>query len=79
MQRQELEAAGIDFDVELVDGTVAAEHAIDDRAVAIDQRLHHRAHSFLRQAAHFEQTRLELLELFLKMGHGGHYPNLPVT
>ena len=41
------------------------------------------AHLFLGETAHFEQPRLELFQLFLKVTsvtlHGLHYPNRPVT
>ena len=39
----------------------------DELAVALDQRLDGEAHLFLGEAAHFEQPRLELLELLLEM------------
>ena len=53
--------------------------------VALDQPLDRRADAVLGQAAHFEQPRLELLELFLESagrrvsGCAAIYPNLPVT
>ena len=40
---------------------------VDELAVAFDEALDGQAHLFLGEAAHFEQPRLELLELFLKM------------
>ena len=33
----------------------------------------------LRETAHFEQPRLQVIELLLEVGNSGHYPNLPVT
>ena len=67
VQRQQLEAAAVDLDVQLVDRRVAGEHAVDEGAVALDQPLDRRAHAVLGQAAHFEQPGLELFELFLKV------------
>ena len=84
VERQQLEAAVVDLDVQLVDGRVAAEHALDQSRVALDQPAHGQPHAVLGQAAHFEQAGLELFELFLKvrdvtlLSHGG-YPNRPVT
>ncbi len=37
------------------------------REVAIDERAHGQPHAIFGEAAHFEQTRLQLLELFLKV------------
>ena len=50
-----------------VERLVAAQHALDEVAVAIDEALDGQAHLLLGEAAHFEQPRLELLELFLEM------------
>ena len=67
VQRQQREAAAVDLDVQLVDRPVAAQHPLDQRRVAVDQPLDREAHALLRQAAHFEQPRLELFELLLEM------------
>ena len=50
-----------------VDRLVAGERLIDQRDVAFDQPLDRDAHFFLGEPAHFEEARLELLELLLEM------------
>ena len=67
VQRQELEAAAVDLDVQLVDRRVAGQHAVDDGRVALDESADGRADAVLGEAAHFEQPCLELFELFLKV------------
>ena len=67
IERQQREAAAVDLDVQRVERLVAGEHAVDQIAVALDQPLDRQAHLFFGQAAHLEQPRLELFELFLKM------------
>ena len=57
---------------------VADEHPRDQIAIAVDQAFDRHADLLLGQATHFEQTRLELFELLLKMTHNafdwlGHY------
>ena len=83
VERQQLEAAVVDLDVQLVDGRVAAEHALDRRHVAVDQAAHGQPQAVLGQSAHFEQAGLELLELLLKVRDVAFvscaYPNRPVT
>jgi hypothetical protein len=62
---------------------IAEQHALDTRAIAGDEPLDGETDLFLGEAAHFEQPRLELFQLLLKMPsvtlHGLHYPNRPVT
>ena len=48
-------------------GSSPAQHALDERVVALDQALDGEAHLLLGEAAHLEQPRLELFELFLEM------------
>ena len=48
-------------------GSSPIEHPLDQIAVAIDEPLDRQAHLLLGEAAHFEQPRLELFELFLKV------------
>ena len=67
VQRQQLEAAVVDLDVQLVDRRVADQHLFDERVVAIDQGAHGRPRPVLGEAAHLEQPCLELFELVLKM------------
>ena len=68
VQRQQLEAAAVDLDVQLVDRTVAGEHAVDDSGASRSTRpLDRRADAVLGQPAHLEQARLELFQLFLKV------------
>ena len=55
MQRQQLQAAVVDLDVQLVDRLVAVEHALDELVVALGQSLDGAADALLRQAAHLEQ------------------------
>ena len=79
VQRQQLHAAAVDLDVELVDRRVAAEDLLDERQVAVDQRLDGGSHAVLRQAAHLEQPGLELIQLLLEVRNVGRHPNRPVT
>ena len=44
VQREQLEAAVVDLDVQLVERLVAVQHALDELAVAVDQRLDRQAH-----------------------------------
>ena len=67
VEREQREAAVVDLDVQPVHRLVAAQHAVDQFAIAIDERLHGEAHLFLGQAAHLEQPGLELLQLLLKV------------
>ena len=67
VERQQREAAVVDLDVQRVQRAVARQHARDEIAIAIDEPLDRQAHLFLGEAAHFEQPRLELLELVLKV------------
>ncbi len=83
VERQQHKAPAVDLDVQLVERLVAVEDPFDELAVAVHERLDREAHLFLGEAAHFEQPRLELFQLFLKVSsvtlHGLHYPNRPVT
>jgi hypothetical protein len=86
MEREQLEPAVVDFNVELVDRHVAGDDALDQREIALDQAPDGEADAVLREAAHFEQARLELFELLLEMSNDafygfwhGFYPNRPVT
>ncbi len=86
MQREQLQAAVVDFDVQAVDGLVADEYRVERRLIAIDQRPDGHAHAVFGQAAHFEQPRLERSELFLEVRDvsfhacpGRRYPKRPVT
>jgi hypothetical protein len=85
MQRQQLEAAVVDLDVELVDGGVAGEHAFERAGVAPDEAVERRAQALLGQATHLEEPRLELVQFFLEVSHVllvrhvHPYPNRPVT
>jgi hypothetical protein len=69
VERQQLEAAVVDLDVELVDGGIAAEHALNQGSIAVDQAPHREAHAFLGQAAHFEQTGFDMIEFVLKVAN----------
>ena len=58
------------------------DHDSGDGLIPVDEALDRQAHLLLGDAAHFEQPRLELFELVLKVARvfrGGHQPNLPVT
>ena len=82
VERQQREAAAIELDVEPVQWLVAADHAIDQIAIAVDQPFDCQPHLLFGEAAHLEQPSLQMLELLLKMTDvfgGRHYPNLPVT
>ena len=67
VQREQLEAAVVDLDVELIDRLIPREDAVHARGVALDERPHRRADAILGEAAHLEQPRLELFQFFLKM------------
>ena len=67
VQREQLEAAVVDLDVQLVDRPVAVEHARDRVGIAPDEAVDRGAHAVLGKTAHLEQPRLQLLELVLKM------------
>ncbi len=82
VERQELEAAIVDFDVQLIDGPIALEHARDDLGVVANEPVDRRPNPVLGEPAHLEKPGLELFELLLevtndRVAHG--YPNLPVT
>ena len=79
VQREQLEAAVVDLDVELIDRLIPREDAVHARGVALDERPHRRADAILGEAAHLEQPRLELGELLLEMGNGGCRHDLVVT
>jgi hypothetical protein len=69
MQRQQHEAAVVDFDVQRVERPVAPHHALEQRPIPLDEPLDRKAHLLFSEAAHFEQPRLALLELFAEMRH----------
>ena len=50
-----------------VERLVADQHAIDQIVIAIDESLDREADVLLGEAAHLEQPRLELFELFLEV------------
>ncbi len=82
IERQQREAALIDLDVQRIDWLVADQHAFDAAAIAGNQTLDGKTHLFFREPTHFEQPRLEMFELLLKMPDAfgtRHYPNRPVT
>ncbi len=85
VQRQQLQHAVVDLDVELVDRFVAGQDRFDEAEVALGQALNGMAHAFLGQPAHFEQAGPEHFEFFLQMSdeafHGSRisYPKRPVT
>jgi hypothetical protein len=81
MQGQQREAATVDLDMELIDGSVAAENLGNHVGVACHEAFDGRAHAVFREAAHFEQARFQVVELLLEMPNDPfrHYPNLPVT
>ena len=83
-QRQQLEAAVVDFDMELVQHVVAGNDVGEDTGIALDEAADGHADALLGEAAHGQQAMLEFGELFGKMPlfcgavrHG--YPNRPVT
>jgi hypothetical protein len=79
VQRQQLDAAAVDLDVQLVDRRVAGEHLVDERPIAVDEAGDRRAHALLGEAAHLEQPRLELAQLLLEVRNRVRHPNRPVT
>jgi hypothetical protein len=86
MERQQLETAVVDLDVQLIDDRVAAQDLLELRVIALYDGTHGGADAILGEPAHLEQPRLQLLELFLEVPDvvlGGHaafaYPNRPVT
>ena len=60
-------------------GVSPARTVLDERLVALDQRPHGGADAVLGQAAHFEQPRLELIQLLLEVRNLSRQPNRPVT
>ena len=83
VEREQREAAVVDLDVQRVERAVRGQHARNQIAVAIDETFDRQAHLFLGEAAHLEESGLQLFELILKMADAlfgrSHYPNLPVT
>ena len=68
VQRQQREAPAVDLDVQRVERLVAGEHARSIRSRSRSTSpLTARRTCFFGEAAHFEQPRLELLELFLEV------------
>src|SRR5206468_1739945 len=80
MERQQRETPVVDLDVQRVQRLVAAQHALDERLIAIDEPFDRDAHVLLREPAHLEQTTFELVELFLEMPYDAiglrHFPML---
>ena len=66
-QREQLETAVVDFDVELIDRLVAGEHLVDEVDLTVHQAGDCEAQAFLGQATHDEQPLLELRELLLEV------------
>ena len=76
VQGQQLEAAVVDLDVQLVDRLVARRaRASTSVGVALDEAAHGHADALLGEAAHLEQPLLQRPELFLEVPddafHGG--------
>ena len=69
MQREQLEAPLVDFDVQSVDRIVAGQHLLGPRVIAVDQRLHRGAHLLLGGAGHHQQPLLEVVEIILEVRH----------
>ncbi len=68
MQRQQLEAAVVDLDVQVVDRLVADEHVRRPaRGHARSEAGDGLAHALFRQPAHREQPLLQRVELLLKV------------
>ena len=71
--------------VESVDGLVAVQYVLDLGEVAFGQPLDGAAHAGFGEPAHFEQARLEDVELLLKVSNEAFhdvsvlYPKRPVT
>jgi len=76
VQREQLEAAVVDLDVQIIDRLVAIEHPVDHLDVAARQPVHGGADALLGQAAHLEQSALEHFKLLLEVTddslHLGH-------
>jgi hypothetical protein len=53
--------------VQLIDRFVAEQDLVEERAVAEHQSLDGRAHTLLRQAAHFEQASLQGIEFLVEV------------
>jgi hypothetical protein len=75
MEREQLEAAAVDLDVQLIDRHIAAKYPIHQLTVPLDQGLERRPDPILGKPAHLEQSGLELFQLVLKMGYEtiGHF------
>jgi len=63
-QREELEAAVVDFDVQLVDRLVAADHIGDELGVACRQACDGLSEPLFGEPAHVEQSTHEGIEFF---------------
>jgi hypothetical protein len=80
VQRQQLEAAIVDFHVQVVDSARRPRAPRRAAHVAIHQSADRFAHALFRQPAHRQQRFLELIELLLKVPkYALHQPHLPVT
>ena len=69
VQRQQLDAALVDLDVQVVEWLVARLHARREVGVALHQRGRHQAHLLLGDAAHHEQPLLQRVEVLLHLRH----------
>ena len=69
VQRQQLEAAIVDLDVEFVDRLVAVQDPVDHLDVAGRQPVDGRADALFGEATHLEQPALEHFELLLEMSN----------
>ena len=67
VQRQQLQAQVVHFDVQLVHRHVAVEHLVDQHGVALDKALHREPDALLGEASHGEQPFLQGFEFLLKV------------
>jgi len=67
MQRQQSEAAVVDFDVQLIDWPVAVNHPRDSIRIATDQAVHGSTDAVFSQTAHFEEPSFQLFKIRLKV------------
>lgn len=85
VQRQQLEATVVDFDMHLVDRLVAGDDVGDRLTIPVDEPVHGQTDALLGHAAHQQQPLFELRELFREVSwilrHWSLHsqPNRPVT